>query len=127
MVSHKIVWIGLVGEQSGFLMTNGCGFLARIFSASMRFDATNDLGNGILNFAQSSRAKSRSRSIRIASPVGEKIPTPELIKSFAQGCVAQSMDCGIMTSILFCLRSGTGLGNASREKVSPTSVGEKCP
>src|SRR5271168_1717896 len=116
--------MGLVGEQRGFLMTNGCGFRARIFSASMRLEATNDLGNGILNRAHSSRAKSRSRSIRIASPFGEKIPTPDLIKSFAHGCKAQSIDCGITTSILFCFSSDTGLGNASREKVCPTSVGE---
>src|SRR5450631_147900 len=127
MVSHKIVWIGLVGEQSGFLMTNGCGFFARIFSASMRFDATNDFGNGILNFAHSSRVKSRSRSIRIASPVGEKIPTPDLIKSFAHGCNAQSMDCGMTTSIFFSRINGSGLGCVLLENVGPTSVGEKCP
>src|SRR5471032_815805 len=105
-VSHKIVWIGLVGEQSGFLMTNGCGFLARIFSASIRFDATNDLGNGILNLAHNSRVKSRSRSILIASPVGEKIPTPDFTNSSAHGCVAQSMDCGMTTSIFFSWISG---------------------
>jgi hypothetical protein len=99
----------------------------RIFSASILFEATNDFGNGILNFAHNSRAKSRSRSILIASPVGEKIPTPDFIKSFAHGCKAQSMDCGMTTSIFFSRISGTGLGNESREKVSPTRVGEKCP
>src|SRR5271170_7295443 len=119
--------MGLVGEHSGFLMTNGCGCRARIFSASMRLEATNDLGNGILNFAHSARTKSLSRSIRIASPVGEKMPAPDAIKALAHGCCAQSMDCGMTTSV-FCRRMrSTGLGKLAREKVSPTSVGEKCP
>src|SRR5580658_7901188 len=108
--------MGLVGEHSGFLMTNGCGWRARTFSASMRFEATNDFGKGILNRLHSSRATSRSRSIRMASPVGEKIPEPDAIKSLAHDCCAQSMDWGMTTPIFFRRINSTGLGKFACEK-----------
>ena len=83
--------------------------------------------NAILKSAQSFRAKSRSRSMRIASPVGEKMPTPDATNSSAHGCNAQSMDCGTTKSTPSFLSSGSGLGCASRENTGPTSVGGKCP
>jgi len=65
--------------------------------------------------------------MRIASRVGLKIPAPDCSKSSAQGASAQSMDWGMTTSTPFFLMSGTGLGNASRENVGPTSDGGKWP
>ena len=103
--------MGLVGEQSGFLMTNGRGFCLRTCSASKRLRATCDCGKGTLKSRQSLRAKSRSRSILIASRVGEKMGTFEASNSSCQGAWAQSIDIGTTSSTPCCLSSGTGEGN----------------
>ena len=55
------------------------------------------------------------------------MPTPDYIKSSAQGCNAQSMDCGMTTSMPFYLSNGTGLEKEVREKVGPTNDGGKWP
>src|SRR5258708_2787113 len=112
-VSQRIVWMGLVGEHNGFLMTYDRGCRRRNSPASRRLRATAAFRDGTPNFTQSLRAKSRSRSILIASPVGLKTGTLERSNSAAHGAWAQSMDIGKTTSILFRATSGQGLGKAS--------------
>ena len=122
-----IVCTGLFGEQSGFLMTKAFGSRLMISRASIRLCATCAAGNATPCRLQSSRAKSRSRSINIASPVGENKSAGPLSSASVHGAFAQSMDIGTTRSIP-C--PSTSPGNESAEATSnagPASVGESCP
>ncbi len=61
----------------------------------------------MLNSSHNARAKSRSRSIFIASPTGEKIG---VFSSVAHGSLCQSMDMGIITSGFHFRIMGIGEG-----------------
>lgn len=75
------------------------------------------------NSRQSWPAKSRSRSMRMASRVGLKIGRLLRSNSLAQGACAQSMDIGTTTSTASLFNKGTGEGNCSRRNVRPASEG----